>query len=299
MRNLLQSLGAAVLAVNLAFASPVPIGAAKSGRDFRLDNESVRSNATIFDGSTVEAGVARSELVLNNGTRVMLAPSSRGKVYSDRTLLEQGSSQVTGSGSYRIEALSLKVVPDSASSIAEVGVNSSKHVVVMAKGGPVNVHNSSGVLLAMVWPGDALEFDPQAAGASGSSTITGVLKKKDGKYTLKDCKTNVTFEVQGSGLEQYVGKTVEVNGAMVSGVKPVSGATQVLNASSVMNSGGCKMGKAGKAGAAGAAGGAAAGTIAGMTTGVFVAVVAVAATGIALGAAAGAGAFDSGTSASR
>ena len=299
MRNMLQSLSAVALTMNLAFASPVPIGAAKSGRDFKLDNESVRSNATIFDGSTVEAGAARSEMVLNSGTRVMLAPSSRGKVYSDRTLLERGSTQVTGSGTYRIEALSLKVAPDSASSVAEVGVNSSNHVVVLAKGGPVNVQNSSGVLLAMVWPGEALEFDPQAAGASGSSTIQGTLKKKDGKYTLKDCKTNVTFEVQGSGLEQYVGKMVEVNGAMVSGVKPVSGATQVVSANSVTNSTGCKMGKAGKAGAAGAAGGAAAGTIAGMTTGVFVVVAAAAVTGIALGAAAGAGAFDSSAPASR
>ena len=294
MRNLLQSLSAVALTVNLAFASPVPIGAAKSGRDFRLDNESVRSNATIFDGSTVEAGAANSEMVLNSGTRVMLAPSSRGKVYSDRTLLERGSTQVTGSGTYRIEALSLKVAPDSASSVAEVGVNSSNHVVVLAKGGPVNVQNSSGVLLAMVWPGDALEFDPQAAGASGTSTIQGTLKKKDGKYTLKDCKTNVTFEVQGTGLEQYVGKMVEVNGAMVSGVKPVSGATQVVSANSVTNSTGCKMGKAGKAGA----GGAAAGTVAGMSTGVFVVVALAAATGIALGAAAGAGAFDSSAPAS-
>lgn len=291
MRNLLKSLVVAVLGLNLAFASPMPIGAAKAFGDFRLDNASVRSNATIFDGSTVEALASRSEMLLNTGTRVMLAPNSRGKIYSDRTLLEKGVSEVTGSGTYRIEALTLKVAPESASSVAEVGVNSSNHVVVSAKGGQVNVQNSAGVLVAMVMPGTALEFDPQA-GASTSSTVSGVLKKKDGKYLLKDTTTNVTFEVQGTDLDKYVGKSVEVVGATVSGVKPASGATQVLNASSVTPKSSNKK----KAAGAGAAGGAsAAGTILGMSTVTGVLVIAGVATGVALGAAAGAGAFDSST----
>ena len=287
MRNLLHSLVVVVLGLNLALASPMPIGAAKAFGDFRLDNASVRSNATIFDGSTVEALASRSEMLLNTGTRVMLAPNSRGKIYSDRTLLERGVSEVTGSGTYRIEALTLKVAPESASSVAEVGVNSRNHVVVSAKGGPVNVQTASGVLVAMVMPGSALEFDPQA-GASTSSTVSGVLKKKDGKYLLKDMTTNVTFEVQGTDLDKYVGKTVEVVGATVSGVKPASGATQVLSATSVTPTSNKK-----KVAGAAAGGGAAAGTILGMSTVVGVVVIAGVATGVALGAAAGAGAFDS------
>ncbi len=271
VRNWIQSLVVVALSVNLVFASPLPIGVAKASGQFRLDNASVRSNITIFDGSTVESGASRSELVLNTGTRVMLTPNSRGKVFSDRTLLERGVSELTGSGTYRIEALNLKVLPQSANSVAQVGVNTSNHLVVTAKGGPVDVRNATGVLVAMVMPGNAMEFDPQAAGASTATKISGVLIKKDGKFLLRDSTTNVTFEVQGSDVEKYVGKNVEVVGATISGVAPAAGASQVVNASSVTPSGGGKKKAAAVAGAA--AGGAAAGTIAGLSTVVFVSVV--------------------------
>jgi hypothetical protein len=268
---LFQSVIAAGLTANLILFAASPIGIAKANGEFRLDSAAVRNNTTIFDGSTVETGVSRSELVLNNGAKVILTPSSRGKVYMDRTLLEKGSTELMGNGSYRIDALSLKVVPDSASSVAQVALNNNNRIVVAAKSGTVNVKNASGVLVAMVMPGNAIEFDPNSA-TPAISKISGILSKKDGKFLLKDTTTNVTFEAQGTDLDKYVGKAVELTGNAVSGAKPATGATQVLHATSVSPRG--SLAKSPKASSGATPGGTAVGgSVAGMSKGMFVTVV--------------------------
>jgi hypothetical protein len=208
-----------------------------------------------------------------------LTANSRGKVYSDRVVLEQGATEIAGTDKYRVEALSLKVTPDSAS-VAQVSLSDSRHVLVAAKSGAVKVTNASGVLVARVFPGAALEFDPNAAGTAAATKISGALKEKNGKFLLKDGTTNVVFEVRGAELNKYAGKTVVVTGTTISGATPSNGASQVLNATQVTPSASGKKKAAAAAGAGGAAAGGAAaggavaaGTVAGLSTGVFVAVV--------------------------
>lgn len=233
MRTTIQSLVALLVATSLVFASSAPIGIAKASGDFLLDSAVVRSNATVLDGSTLEAGATGLQVVLNDGTRLMLAESSRGKLYSDHAVLERGATELTGADKYRIEALSLKVTPDSDTSVAQVDVSKSNRVVVAAMSGAVKVMNSAGVLVARVFPGKALEFDPQAGGTETATRISGFLEKKNGQFILTDTTTNVTFEVQGADLNKYVGKKVDVTGVVVAGATPAPGATQVISASLV------------------------------------------------------------------
>ena len=195
---------------------------------------------------------------------------------------------MTGADKYRVEALSLKVAPDSEASVAQVDMSKSNRVVVTAKSGVVKVSNSAGMLVAMVFPGKALEFDPQAGGPATATKISGVLVKRNGKFLLVDTTTNVTFEVQGDDLGKYVGKSVEVTGVTVDGVTPAPGATQVLHATMVTRIGG---------GAGGAV--PAGGVKTGMATGKVVAIVGGVIVGGTVGGLAAAGAFSGSGSVSR
>ena len=127
--------------------------------------------------------------------------------------------------------------------------------------------------------------------------------------------TNVTIEVRGSELDKELGNQVEVTGSPLTGVTPVEGATQVIQASAVkhLGKGGCasvakKVGAAAGAGAAAggvaaAAGGAAAAGAAAGIAGTTIAVVGGVAAAATVGGLAAVGALpgqgESGVSSSR
>jgi len=141
-----------------------------------------------------------------------------------------------------------------------------------------------------------LYLTPQAAGAAGPSTYTGcAAKSSSGDVLFTDETANVTLQLKGVNVP--AGKHVRITGSMIPGTNPVSGATQVINVTSVKNvSGACKSltavkaaaggaaaagaGGAAAAGAAGAAAGAAAGGLSGTT---------IALIGVGVAAAAGGG----------
>jgi hypothetical protein len=281
VRTTIQSLVAVLVAASLIFAAAAPIGIAKANGDFLLDSAVVRSNATVLDGSTLETAASRLQVVFNDGTRLMLAEASRSKLYGDHAVLEKGATELAGADKYRIDALGLKVTPDSDTSVAQVNMNKSDRIVVTAAAGAVRVTNSVGVLVARVFPGKALELNPQAGGTETTTRIAGVLEKKNGKFFLTDTTTSVTFEVQGTDLNKYAGKQVELTGVTVVGATPAPGATQVINASLVT-----LIGKA--AGATAAAGILAS---SGLTVGGVVVVAGVVVAGATLGGLAAAGEF--------
>ena len=54
----------------------------------------MKGNATLFDGSVVETSQASADLRLNKGVEITMSPASRGTLYSDHLVLQQGPSQV-------------------------------------------------------------------------------------------------------------------------------------------------------------------------------------------------------------
>jgi len=258
-----------VVQLSVGFAASPAIGVAVAHGAFDLDASKVSGNGTLFDGSTVETGKATSELKLNNGARMVLDSGTRTKVYSNYLLLEKGTSQLETGSDYRIKARSLQVTAGAVGA-ARVSVMGPNRILVASLGGGyVRVTNSSGMMLAAVSPGRALEFEtPQEAGASAPSTLSGCLVNVNGHFLLTDATAGVTAELQGSGIEKEVGNKVEVTGVLDPSATPVAGATQVIRTSQVkMISKGCSAGKgAVAAGAAGAAGAGAAGAGAGTAT---------------------------------
>jgi hypothetical protein len=271
-RTMIQSLLSLLVAgaLSCALAASSAIGVAVASGTFRVDDSRVSGNTSLFEGNTIETGNASSQVQLNGGVRMELGSASRGKFYRDHMILEQGQTQLDTGAAYRIEALSLRVLPVGRSSAARVSFSSPRRVVVAALDGPVQVASANGVLLAKLSPGKALEFEPQAAGAAAPSTIIGRLERRNRRFLVTDETTGVTAEVSGAGLQDKVGKRVEITGNLDPTAKPTGGTTEVLQATDVKV-------------LSGAAGGTAAATGMATSTKVIIAGVAVAGAGAGIG----------------
>jgi hypothetical protein len=285
-----KSFLAILLAMQLSvgMAAPSAIGVASAKGNFRIDSAAIQGNGTLFDGVMVETQRATGQLELNNGTRLQLGINTRGQVFSDRMILQQGESQFRpGSrGKYGIEARTLRIIPADSSTVAHVAMVGSTRVHVSALTGSLQVTNAQGVVVAALAAGRALEFEPQA-GASAPSKLTGCVVNKDGRYFLTDETSNVTVELRGAGLDKQTGHKVEITGSQLPGVTPAqpayNNASQVLQVSALKSlSNKCTLppgvaaaagAAAGTAAAGAAAGGAAAGAAAGVSTAVIAGVV--------------------------
>jgi len=270
-------------ALTLSAAGSTVIGMVSSGAGqagISIDGARVSGNATLFDGSVV-ASSGYSRLQLGSGTRVDLASDSVVRVYANHVSLEGGSSEVQSTSHYSINARSLRVEPAEAGSIARVRLDGDQRVLVTAVSAPVNVWNSSGVLVARVMPAMPLSFLPQAAGSSAFNN-TGCVVNTSKAAVFVDSTGNQVFELRSTvssvDLRKFVGKRATVTGTMLPSATPVQGATQVVSVSAIAaaTGGDCapvaaRIGAtttaaglaAGGAAAAGAGGAAAAGAAAG------------------------------------
>jgi hypothetical protein len=285
-----KSFFAILLAMQLSvgMAAPSAIGIASAKGNFRIDNAAIAGNGTLFDGVIVETQRATGQLELNNGTRLQLGINTRGKVFSDRLILEQGETQFrTGDqGKFGLEARTLRIIPADSTTVAHVSMVGASRVHVSALRGSLRVTNAGGVVVGALAAGSALEFEPQA-GASAPSKLTGCVVSKDGRFFLTDETSGITVELRGAGLDKQAGNKVEIAGSQLPGVTPAepnyNNAGQVVQVSALKTlSKKCSLPAGVAAAGAAAAGGAAAGGAA--------------AGGAAAGAAAGAGAAAAGVS---
>jgi hypothetical protein len=255
----------AIGTVTALVAAPSSVGTIRCTGDFRVDGSVVHGNATVFDGDVVETAAAGSVLQWN-GAQLTLAPSSRAKIFGDRTVLEKGSGLLRDSGGQSLEAASLRISPAAKDSTVQVAVKDSSHISVFALAGKAQVYSSKGLLLASVQPGIALAFDTtEQTGGSTWVSLSGTLTSTSGKYFLKDNTSGVVSELRGmeKDLEAEKGKKIELTGSIIPNASPTSPATEVVqvNASHLL------------AAALPAAAGAGAAAAAGMSTAATVAVV--------------------------
>ena len=200
--------------LSYAQAGTVVIGTASARGDMRVDSYMVKGNATLFDGSVVETGEATADLRLNKGTKIMLATSSRGTLYSDRLVLQQGESELTANSSFQLQANGVRVTPSEPNSHGVVSMTSGNTVEVAALTGSFGITNDQGVLLASVRPGLPLSFAMQAGGTASTVTVQGTISEVNGHFYLTDSTTKVRYEVTGSNLGKALGKTVKVTGTV-------------------------------------------------------------------------------------
>jgi hypothetical protein len=222
--------------LSYAVAGTVSIGTASARGDMRVDNYLVKGNATLFDGSVVETGQATADLRINKGIEVTMSTSSRGTLYRNRLVLQQGESEWS-SNSFQLEAKGLRVTPNEPSSRGVVSLRSGNTVEVAALKGSFGVTNAQGLLLTNVRTGHVVSFAIQAAGASSTpgqvNGVVGIVSKDArGNYYVTS-EDGVKYQLIGNNLQKFVGQKILVSGTVQAGVTPAGGATAVVTVSSI------------------------------------------------------------------
>jgi hypothetical protein len=113
-------------------------------------------NGPVWDGTAVEAGTSASTISLENGVSVRLAPQSRGTVFSDHIVLDEGSVRVGNFGTYTVNARQLQVqaADPSAQAVVRLGT---KTVEIASIGGNLNV-SDGGAMLSRIVSGTRVSF---------------------------------------------------------------------------------------------------------------------------------------------
>ena len=95
--------------VSVGAAESISIGTVSARGDFRVDSHVVRGNATLFNGSVIETGSATADLRMGKGAAITMSANSRGTLYSDRLVLQQGESELTAPPAFQLEVQGLRV----------------------------------------------------------------------------------------------------------------------------------------------------------------------------------------------
>jgi len=238
-------------------ASPSSIGFVVTSGTVQVDGAAVRGNSTLFQGNVVRAGDATSDLMFRGGSNLLLQPGSTATVFRDYGVLEHGSA--VQRGHHALVADGLQISSLSPEGAVFVDVQDKSHLKVAARGGAAEVRNPAGLLVARLEPGKALSFTvqvapqnstptppqqnptPTAGGqtpppAGAQLTLHGILRKdhpgRYGHFLLTDMATNVTYELQGPGLDDLVGASVEVTGSTYD-TAAAEGASKVMSVSDI------------------------------------------------------------------
>lgn len=230
-------------------ASPSSIGIVVTSGQAQVDGAVVRGNSTLFPGSLVQSGTATSDLMLPGGSNLLLQPNSGVKVYREYAVLEHGAAVQRGSNI--LVADGLKVSSLSPQGAVFVAIQDGSRLSVAAQGGAAEVRNPAGDLVARLESGKALSFAIQAAtqttpppATTGQSsppsgeqlTLHGIVRKdhpgRYGHFLLTDIPSKVTYELQGPGLDDLVGASVEVTGSTFD-TTPAEGASKALSVSDI------------------------------------------------------------------
>ena len=131
----LQVVAALFSMLSYSVAGTVSIGTASARGDMRVDNYTVKGNATLFEGSVLETGQATADLRLYKGTEITMSTNSRGTLYKDHLLLQQGESELVASSLFQLEANGLHVTPNEPNSRGVVSLKPGNTVEVAALNG--------------------------------------------------------------------------------------------------------------------------------------------------------------------
>lgn len=231
---MLRNLQVAIVILSmLAFAEAgtVSIGTASARGDLRVDSYMVKGNATLFNGSVIETGQASADLRLSKGTEITMSASSRGTLYGDHLVLQQGESELATSSQFQLDAKGLRVTANQPNSRVVVSMRPGNTVEVAALTGSFGVTNDHGALLASVHPGIPVSFAMQAGSDSSSITVTGTVSFEDGHFFLTVADTGAKYELTGKDLKKVIGKTITVSGPVVSGATLPAGVTSEIDVS--------------------------------------------------------------------
>jgi hypothetical protein len=229
---------AAVLLCMLSYAAAgtVSIGTASARGIMRVDSYLVKSNATLFDGSVVETGQSTANLRMNKGAEITMSSSSRGTLYRDHLVLQQGSSELAASNTFQLHANGVRVTANEPNARGVVSLGTGNTVVVASLNGSFGVTSDHGVLLANVRPGRSVSFAMQEGANPQEFYGVGLVTVENGVYYLTTDE-NVKHVLTCKDAHGYVGDKVVVSGTVQAG-SGQPGSTQMLCVKSIDINGG-------------------------------------------------------------
>ncbi len=199
--------------LSYANAGAVSIGTVSARGDLRVDNYSVKGNATLFDGSVVETDQASADLRLAKGVEIKLSATSRGTLYGDHIVLQKGEGELSSSTGYQVQANGLHVVSIEPHSRGVVSMRPGNTVEVASLDGSLGVTNDQGVVLANILPGQSFSFAMQAAANPQEFVGVGLVSFDNGTYYLTT-DSGARYILTCKDSHGYVGDKVVVNGAI-------------------------------------------------------------------------------------
>jgi hypothetical protein len=220
----LQTTAVLLCMLSYAEAGTVSIGTASARGDFRIDNRSVKGNATLFDGSVIQTSQASADLRLNKGVEITLSAASRGTLYSDHIVLQQGQSELMSSGAFQLQANGLHIVPGASHSRGVVSMKAGNTIEVASLDGNVGVSNDNGVVLANILPGNSFTFAMQAGANATDFEGVGLVTFENGTYYLTT-DSNVRYILTCKDSHSFVGNKVVVTGSLQGGAAGGNGGT--------------------------------------------------------------------------
>lgn len=153
-----------VLTVGQAFAAAPTVGFVVAKDTIRIDSSTVRGNATVLNGNVLESAGGTSELRLNNGGSVHMAPNARVRMFQNVAELQSGKIQMSGAQA-NVNQIRVEAAAGSSAVVDRIG----NRVVVGSLSGAVRVTDQEGVLLARLEPGKAIAIDEEQNSGAGTN----------------------------------------------------------------------------------------------------------------------------------
>jgi hypothetical protein len=223
--------------LSYAAAGTVSIGTANARGNMRVNNYAVSGNATLFEGSVVETEQATADLRMTKGTQITMSSGSRGTLYSDHLLLQQGTSELAPSKSFQLQANGLSVIPNEANSRGVISLKEGNTLEVASLNGSFGVTNGRGLLLANVRPGRVVTFAMQAGANPEEFYGVGLVSFENGTYYLTTDE-DVKYILTCKDSHRFVGDKVVVSGNVQGGTgQPGAGPTMLCVKSMDINGG--------------------------------------------------------------
>lgn len=201
--------------VSTVSASPDNIGLVMTTGEVQVDGVTVPGNAAIFSGSRISSGTGISNIRFSDGTTAVMRPGAQMTVYREHSVVLLGVTMQRSADKHSIFVGGLRISGATPNAVVLLGVKDGSHFEVASQGGELEVRTSTGNLVARVEPGKALGFIISQSPAGTQETTVQVCGRLPENHQLTDTYTNVTYQLQGTGLEPFNGKTVRIAGTVV------------------------------------------------------------------------------------
>lgn len=202
--------------VTMASAAPSNIGLVMTTGSVQVDGSSVRGNSALFSGSILKSEDASTSLQFSDGTNAIMKPDTTMQVFRERSILQKGITMQRGIDKHAVIAAGLRISGTSPNAVALIGVKDPTHIEVSSQAGETDVWTSSGNLVARLEPGKILSFAVGKSDGAPANAVKlhGILRPHN---LITDDQTNVTYQLQGAGLEPLLGASIEVSGTILGG----------------------------------------------------------------------------------